>query len=112
MYGFVDVEDYQKVVVTDSSKGILKASEAYLNDIGEDSSGTKLEKNVIINNLTTVSIDGNTYYYFNDNENQKYKVSIKVDKNNLPFLKNGDAIKIKYTKESTVISIVEIELLD
>lgn len=112
MYGFVDVEDYQKVVVTDSSKGILKASEAYLGEIGEDVSGTKLEKNVVVNNLVTASIDGNTYYYFTDQDNQKYKVSIKTDKNNLPFLKNGDGIKVKYTKEATVISVVEIELLD
>ena len=112
MYGFVDVEDYQKVVVTDSSKGIIKASEAYLNDIGEEGSGTKIEKTITVNNLTTANIDGNTYYYFTDNDGQKYKVSIKVDKNNLPFIKNGDAFKIKYTSEGTVISIVEIIALD
>ncbi len=112
MYGFVDVEDYQKVVVTDSSKGIIKASEAYLNDIGEESSGTKIEKTITVNNLTTANIDGNTYYYFTDNDGQKYKVSIKVDKNTLPFIKNGDAFKIKYTSEGTVISIVEITVLD
>ena len=112
MYGFVDVEDYQKVVVTDSSKGIVKASEAYLSDIGEDNNGAKLEKTVIVNNLTTASIDGNTYYYFNDEEGQKYKVSIKVDKNNLPFIKNGDALSIKYNSEGNVISIAEIHTLD
>ena len=108
MYGFVDVEDYQKVVVTDSSKGIVKASEAYLSDIGEESSGTKLEKVVTVNNLRTANIDGNTYYYFNDNDGQKYRVSIKVDKNNLPFIKDGDVMSIKYTSEATVITIVEI----
>ena len=112
MYGFVDVEDYQKVVVTDSSKGIVKASEAYLNDIGESSDGVKLEKSIVVNNLVSANIDGNTYYYFTDQDNQKYKISIKVDKNNLPFIQNGDAAKIKYTKEANVISIVELELLD
>ena len=112
MYGSVDVEDYQKVVVTDSSKGIVKASEAYLNDIGEDSGATKLEKVVTVNNLTSASIDGNTYYYFNDDDGQKYKVSIKVEKNILPFIKDGDALNIKYNAESTVISISEITLLD
>lgn len=112
MYGFVDVEDYQKVVVTDSSKGIVKASEAYLNDIGESSDGVKLEKSIVVNNLVSANIDGNTYYYFTDQDNQKYKISIKVDKNNLPFIQNGDAVKIKYTKETNVISIVEFELLD
>ena len=109
MYGFVDVEDYQKVVVTDSSKGIIKASEAYLNDIGEDTSGAKLEKNIVVNNLVSASIDGNTYYYFNDQDNQKYKVSIKVDKNNLPFIKNGDELIVRFNKVSDVINIIEIE---
>ena len=105
MYAFVDVEDYQKVVVTDSNKGIVKASEAYLNDIGEEGTGTKIEKEVTINNLTTVNIDGNTYYYFTDNYEQKYKVSIKVNKNKLPFLNNGDMVTIKYSNEAEVITI-------
>ena len=108
MYAFVDVEDYQKVVVTDSSKGIVKASEAYLNDMGEVTEGVKLEKDVVVNNLTTVNIDGNTYYYFMDDNEQRYKVSIKVDKNNLPFIKDGDILHIKYNNEGNVITIVEI----
>ena len=33
MYAFVDVEDYQKVEITDASLGIEKASENYLNKI-------------------------------------------------------------------------------
>ena len=36
MYGFIDVKDYQKVVVTDSSKGILAAKENYLQTLNRD----------------------------------------------------------------------------
>ena len=109
MYGFVDVEDYQKVVVTDSSKGIKKASEAYLNDIGEDVSDTTLEKEITITDIKTATIDGTTYYYLTDTTGQKYRVSIKVDKNKLPFINAGDRLKIKYAREMDVINISSIE---
>jgi hypothetical protein len=108
MYAFVDVVDYQKVVVTDSSKGIKKAAEAYLNEMNDDIVGNN-SKEIVVNNLTTAIIDGNTYYYFNDNDNQKYKVSIKTGKNKLPFIKNGDTLKIKFDKEVEVITITEVE---
>ena len=35
MYGFIDVKDYQKVVVTDASDGIEKAAENYLKSVPE-----------------------------------------------------------------------------
>ncbi len=108
MYGFVDVVDYQKVVVTDSSKGIEKAAEAYLNEMGEDKSSATNEKTITIDTIKTVIIDGDTYYYFTDQQEQKYKVSIKVAKDILPFLKEGDTITIAYRKQQEVISITEI----
>ena len=109
MYAFVDVEDYQKVVVTDASKGIQTAAENYLNERGEESNSVKTSKEIIVNNIKEVIIDGNTYYYFNDQDNQKYKVSIKVNKNKLPFINNGDTITIKYNKEQEVINITDVE---
>ena len=44
-----------------------------------------------------------------DEDNKKYKVSIKVNKNILPFIKEGDTITIKYNKEAEVITIKEIK---
>ena len=113
MYAFVDVVDYQKVVVTDASKGIQVAAENYLNEIGEDNNTTsKLSKEITIQNLKEAIVDGNTYYYFRDENNQKYKVSIKENKNLLPFLQNGDIVKIEYNKETDVINITKIEELN
>ena len=110
MYAFVDVVDYQKVVVTDASKGIEVAADNYLNEVGETTTGGKdIEKTITINNIKNVIIDGNTYYYFTDQNNQKYKVSIKENKNLLPFLNNGDEVTINYNKESDVITITEIK---
>ena len=109
MYAFVDVVDYQKVVATDASQGIEKAAENYLSERGESEAVTgKFEKDVTIYELTSVIIDGNTVYYFMDQEEQKYKVSIKENKNLLPFLRNGDKVTVKYSKESEIISITDI----
>ena len=80
----------------------------HLNEMNDDIIGTN-SREITINDLTSAIIDGNTYYYFKDNDGQKYKVSIKVAKNKLPFIKNNDTIKIKYDKEVEVITITEIE---
>lgn len=109
MYAFVDVVDYQKVVVTDSSKGIKKAAEAYLGEVFDDESGkASTEKKIILKDINTVIIDGNTYYYLRDNEDKRYRVSIKVNRNKLPFLKIGDEVLIKFEKEQEVTVITDI----
>ena len=109
MYAFVDVQDYQKVVVSDSSLGIEKAAENYLNNTeytGDDSN--KIEKNITIKSINEVIIEGNTYYYLIDTNSQKYKVSIKVNSDKLPFLNINDKVTIKYSSEKDVIEITEI----
>ena len=45
----------------------------------------------------------NTYYYIIDNDNQKYKVSIKINSSLLPFINVGDKIEVSYNKISDVI---------
>ena len=58
MYAFVDVADYQKVVVTDSASGIVNAAYNYLNNNGII---TKGEDTIItVKEIYNVSIDGNT----------------------------------------------------
>lgn len=108
MYGFVDVEDYQKVVVTDASKGIEQAANNYLNNTSFTSS-TNIEQNITIKEITTAIIEGNTFYYITDTENKKYYVSINVNKNKLPFLKNGDSLNIKINRETDVTEIISID---
>ena len=114
MYGFVDVIDYQKVVVTDSSKGIKKAAEAYLNETSDNENITseEIEKELTIASIKEVIIDGNTNYYITDSDNNKYKVSIKINKNVIPFLNVGDKIKITYNTESEVINILGLDKID
>lgn len=106
MYAFVDVSDYQKVVVTDSSLGIETAANNYLANAGIEQKGH--EKEIIVKEIKEVNIDGNTYYYFIDNLNLKYRANIKVNPNKLPFVKTDDILKITYT-EKEVSEILSIE---
>lgn len=112
MYAFVDVEDYQKVEITDASLGIEKASENYLNKIWSETSTsntTKLEKVIQIKKITSATIDGVSYYYIVDTEDKKYKCSIKVEKDILPFLEEGSSIQIGYQEEQEVTNIEKIK---
>lgn len=110
MYAFVDVEDYQKVVITDSAKGIKVASENYLSNIDLTKNPNDINKKEIeISSINQASIDGTSYYYIKDREGKKYSVSIKVNKNIIPFLKEGNKIMISYNNEKEVTEIIEIE---
>ena len=107
MYAFVDVQNYQRVVVTDASKGIDEAARAYLSSNPvEDSS--MLKKEIIVNSITSSIIEGNTYYYIKDSEGNKYKVSIKVDEDFIPFIAVGNRITIGYNSFKEVTNIVKI----
>ena len=97
MYAFVDVSDYQKVVVTDASSGIQNAAYNYLNNNGIIAKGEDIE--ITIDEIYNVTIDGNTYYYLTDTENNKYRVSIKVNSNKLPFMKKNDNVKITFVNK-------------
>jgi len=109
MYAFVDVADYQKVVVSDSQQGIEAAAKKYLGDAGDILDKTNaLEKVITISNISTAVVDGNTYYYIVDTNNGLYSSSIKVNQELLPFLKNGDKVLVSIIKDS-VNKIVTIK---
>ena len=109
MYAFVDVEDYQKVVVTDASLGVREAARNYINNVDlNNKNDINVSKEIIIKSISSSVIDGVTYYYIVDNDNQKYKVSIKVNDSVIPFIKKGDKVTIKYIREKDVIDIISI----
>jgi len=109
MYAFVDVTDYQKVVVTDSTLGIETAATNYLNNANLTiNPESNITKTITIKTISNVVIDGNTYYYITDTDNIKYKASIKINNNLLPFLTSGSTIEISYLKEQEVIELINI----
>lgn len=108
MYAFVDVRDYQKVVVTDSSKGIEVAAKNYLGDEKViDKNNLKTNK-IVIKDINTAVISGNTYYYILDTDNNKYRVSISVN-DIIPFLNEEDKINITYEDVKEVKEIIKLE---
>lgn len=105
MYALVDVVDYQKVVVTDSSLGIDKAISNY---VGDDYSTDNLnETTITVSDVKSAIIEDNTYYYLVDTENNKYKVKITVDPNRLPFVSVNSVLNVKY-KTGNINEIVEV----
>ena len=106
MYAFVDVADYQKVVVTDATSGIQNAAYNYINNNGIVTKGKEID--IMVSTITDVTIDGNTYYYITDSDNKKYRASIKVNSNKLPFIKTGDKITIAYN-DKEIREIINIK---
>lgn len=97
MYAFVSVTDYQKVVVTDANLGIETAANNYLANVGLKNNDN--DTKITIKEIYTTLIDGNTYYYFVDSNNNKYRANIKINYNKLPFVKVGDTLDITYSQK-------------
>lgn len=98
MYAFVDVEQYQVV----GTGATVKAAMAnYSTALGLDDDKTSelignKTKEGVIDEIYSVVVDGNTYYYFKlKDDMQVYTASIKLSEK-LPFLKAGDAVTITY----------------
>ncbi len=108
MYAFVDVSDYQKVTTSDASLGIDEAVRVYLSDNASNSNSLE-ETEIEVKEITNAVIDGITYYYIVDTNNNKYSVSIKVNKELLPFIRVHDKIKIKYYENKNIRVINYIE---
>jgi hypothetical protein len=109
MYAFIDVTDYQKVVVTDSSKGIETAIKNY---IGNDPINTDKEliyKDITIKQITSAIIDSNTYYYIKDESNNNYKLALTINESLIPFLKQEDKINIGYVSKEDLTIILEVK---
>ena len=113
MYGLIDVKDYQKVVVTEASKGIDEAIKNYLAnvDIDPEEDVKPIEKEITVGYISSAVINNSTIYYIEDSDGNKYSANIKIDKNGLPFIKNGDTINIKYIDNENIKEIKEIKEL-
>ena len=110
MYAFVDVTDYQKVVVTDASEGIEAAAQNYIGDKEAiiDQESVKF-KDITIGSITDSMINGDSYYYIKDTDGNKYRIKISVDEKNIPFLQTGDTLTIGYLLEEDVTEIIQLK---
>ena len=111
MYAFVDVVDYQKVVVTNASEGIEKAAENYLggklNDVEIKDEDLEFV-DITIASITMATLEGNSYYYIQDEVGNRYKVSLVVS-DELPFLEVGDVITAGYITKTDVTELLNLK---
>lgn len=110
MYGFVDVQDYQKVVVTDANLGILKAKDNYLKNSNITNTYEEKEDIIVVRKIKQALVDGNTIYFIEDSNMNKYKISIKVNEDLLPFIEVGNKVKIKYVILNNIKEVKNISL--
>lgn len=109
MYAFVDVADYQKVVVTDAGEGIKKAISNYIGDSVFVDKNEIFTKTITIKFINSAIIDNSTVYYILDSEDNKYKIGLKSNEALLPFLKINQKLDIKYLTEGDLIELLDIE---
>lgn len=105
MYAFVDVQNYQKVSVTDSSYGIKYAANEYLKMIDgntpvkPDDQETQDLHNVIIEVKSVTKDTG--VVYITTTYDEKFKIEFSVDESIVPFIKEGDKYEVScYTAEN------------
>ena len=109
MYGFIDVADYQKVVVTDASNGIKVAAQNYLNKYADEITEDMLvTETITVKRITSATKNGDTYYYVTGDNNKKYVLSIGLS-DELAFLNVGESIKVGYyDNDDTIIKVVKL----
>ena len=114
MYGFVDIQNYQKAGVYDASYGIEYAAEQYLIMMngGTKPSGDDTKDKTLINGVVTIMsmnnvlIDGNTVYYILSTYNERYEVVANVNPAVVPFLKEGDTVEVTYYEADSGLRVV------
>ncbi|MCR5067425.1 MAG: hypothetical protein K6A14_05150 [Erysipelotrichaceae bacterium] len=109
MYGFIDVSNYQKVTVTDSSLGIVNAANEYLKTYHADVVVDEYFEDIMT--VVTVSqavVNGNTTYFITDQNYNRYQLDINVDLSVTPFIGVNDTYKVKYYENGSLRVIVEI----
>ncbi|SJZ38150.1 hypothetical protein [Anaerorhabdus furcosa] len=109
-YAFVDVQDYQKVKVTDSSLGLVTAAKDYLQMMGATNTELVVGDKVtgIVTDIQSLVLDGNTYYYLTiQDDSNIYKAMVTLD-DHLPFIKVGQTISFSHA-DNAIIMIESIQ---
>ena len=105
MYAMVDATDYQKVatVSVDQGLNVLKKEMIALQGVTSSDEVVYEKKEITISNLNKVFVEGNTIYYFEDQDGKKYRMDFTTKyEEQLAFLKNGDTVSIEYLESEGV----------
>ena len=114
-YAYVNVYDYSIVATaTTKESAIIEYKKLiHIND-------TQQAQQFVIKQIQQVIENGNTFYYLKLNDNPELQVTVS-DKvfsaplsvcNELPFLKSGDTISIKYEENNGLFMVSELNVIE
>lgn len=111
MYAFVDVQQYQ-IVGTGST--VEESRQDYLSKLKKEDVNTPEEQLLSVEgtvlDIESAVIDGNTYYYILlEGNEQVFQIPVNLS-NRLPFLNEGDTLKISYNEVSEEITVKAVEI--
>ncbi|MBR5228015.1 MAG: CvpA family protein [Clostridia bacterium] len=112
MYAFVSVENIQILSVTDSSMGVeygLKEYKKALKNGGSIIQDKQDSTTIRVNELYTAIIDGNTYYYIVDTNNNLYVACISTGISSLPLVKVGDSLNVEFYESNGYYEITKVD---
>ena len=116
MYAMVDATDYQKVttVSVDQGLNVLKKQMIAIQGGSDDLSSAVTEsKDITVNDLRLITSEGNTIYYFKDEEDTKYRMNFSVKyEDALAFLSDGDAVTVEYIASDDIQLVQAITKLN
>ena len=95
-------------VSVDQGLNVLKKQMIAIQGGSDDLSSAVTEsKDITVNDLRLITSEGNTIYYFKDEEDTKYRMNFSVKyEDALAFLSDGDAVTVEYI-ESDDIQLVQ-----
>ena len=108
MYSLVDAQNYQKVAVGNTVEVTVENYQKITSDI-MNNVGASSEKTIVIEDIQSVVIDGNTLYYIKAKDEEKIlSASINIDPR-LAFVKIGDTIEVSGSDKGSVFVITKLK---
>ena len=108
MYSLVDAQNYQKVAVGNTVEETVENYQKITSDI-MNNVGASSEKTIVIEDIQSVVIDGNTLYYIKAKDEEKIlSASINIDPR-LAFVKIEDTIEVSGSDMGSVFVITKLK---
>ena len=111
-YAMVDATDYQKVVTVSVDEGLnaLKKKMLDLQGNGKVNEDVLETKTIIVSNLQRIQVDGETKYYFTDENGNRYKMDFSTKyEDKLAFLKEGDTLIIQFVESEGIMNVNKLK---
>ena len=111
MYAMVDAENYQKVATIESDEGFETLKKKFVGtEAEEDNTKEKAEKDIQIDSLQWLNVEGKSKCFIKDTDGKMYKVTISAKNEDvLAFIRPKDTVHIEYVESEGVQSIRSIE---